>query len=376
MSCVRQLTVAEDSLDLWRRFFLACCGILLGLGLMMVYSSSITSRPTTFEWIYFQRQVAALGVGLLGAAFAATRPPDFWQKTAPLWFLLTLILLIAVLLPGVGTRVKGAQRWIRLLGVSVQPSEIAKITLPLWTCALIAARPERLRGGWLTIIPVALPTLIVTPLVLIEPDLGTAVFLGLGTILTLWLAGWSWRNFAVGGLLLVPMGLGVFLLKPYQRQRLTGFLEAWADLDAAPYQIRQSLVTLGSGGWWGEGLGRGFQKLSFLPEANTDFVFAVIGEELGLVGTLALVSVWCGLYLCGMRLLTELDQRSFAFQAGATMLTMLVFQALLNVAVVTAMVPPKGIAHPLISVGGSNLVVSVTMLGVIASLSRRSETAG
>ena len=129
-------------------------------------------------------------------------------------------------------------------------------------------------------------------------------------------------------------------------------------------------MTLGAGGLHGVGLGRGWQKLSFLPEANTDFVFAVIGEELGLIGTLSLIALWCGLYLAGLRMLIHLDRQGFAFLAGFTLLTQLTGQALLNIAVVTAMVPPKGISHPLISAGGSSLVASLLSIGIVLSLSR------
>jgi cell division protein FtsW len=214
------------------------------------------------------------------------------------------------------------------------------------------------------------PTCLLAPLVLIEPDLGTALFLAGGTLVAAYLGGWPWTRFAWGASLLVPASASLLLLKPYQQRRIIGFLETWSDFDAAPYQIKQSLVTLGSGGWTGEGLGKGWQKLSFLPEANTDFVFAVIGEELGLVGTLGLVAVWCGLYVSGVRILSVHDIRSYRFLAGVTLLTQLAVQALLNVAVVTAMVPPKGISHPLVSAGGSNLVVSLMMLGIVWGLSR------
>jgi cell division protein FtsW len=158
-------------------------------------------------------------------------------------------------------------------------------------------------------------------------------------------------------------------LKPYQMQRISGFLAAWTDLSQAPYQLQQSLMSLGAGGVTGVGIGRGWQKLSFLPEANTDFVFAVVGEELGLIGTLGLIAVWIGLYIAGLRTLRHLPRTGFEYAAGFTLLTQLVLQAALNVAVVTAMVPPKGIPHPLLSYGGSNLVVSIVSLGIVLSLS-------
>lgn len=335
----------------------------------MVYSASVTSRPTEFEQVYLSRHLGAVAVGLVIAVAAGSVPAEHWQRWSPYLFWGTVLLLIAVLIPGVGTRVKGAQRWLRV-GVSIQPSEIAKIALPLWTCSLICVRRDRLAGWWSGTIPVLWPTMLAAPLVLIEPDLGTAAFLVGGTVVALFLGGWPWTRFALGLGLMVPASAGLLLLKPYQQRRIIGFLEAWSDFDAAPYQIKQSLVTIGSGGWTGEGVGNGWQKLSFLPEANTDFVFAVIGEELGFVGTIALVGVWCGVYLSGLRILSIHDLRSYRFLAGMTLLTQLVVQAVLNVAVVTAMVPPKGISHPLISAGGSNLVVSLVTLGIVWGLSR------
>lgn len=363
-------------MDLPRKVFLALVGVLLGLGLLMVYSSSITSRPTEFEWVHLRRHLAAAAVGIVLGAAAFTRSEKFWRVTAPVWFGLTVLLLIAVLVPGIGTKVKGAHRWIRVAGVSVQPSEIAKIIVPMMTCWMLSRSVQDGRRTWRQLLWIVSPTLIAAPLVLIEPDLGTAAFLLLGTVVALWVSGWPLRHFAAGLLLLFPMGIGFLFLKPYQQRRIIGFLETWNDLDAAPYQIRQSLVSLGAGGLWGEGLGKGFQKLSFLPEANTDFVFAVMGEELGLVGTLGLLAVWSGLYLSGVRLLSVLDFRSFGFRTGFTLLTMFVVQALMNVAVVTAMVPPKGISHPLLSAGGSNLVGSLLLLGIVGSLLRSSEQSG
>lgn len=160
------------------------------------------------------------------------------------------------------------------------------------------------------------------------------------------------------------------LAKPYQLQRVKGFLETWQDWTQAPYHLKQSLVTLAAGGTWGTGIGRGGQKLSFLPEAHTDFVFAVIGEELGLVGGVGVLLLWGLLFLTGLKLLGRVEPGRFEHAAACTLLTQVVLQAVINVAVVTALVPPKGIPHPLLSYGGTNLVVTLTALGLIFSLTR------
>ncbi|MBI1347921.1 cell division protein FtsW [bacterium] len=336
----------------------------------MVYSASITSRPTEFERVYLVRHLAAAGLGIGVAIVASLMNADHWRRWSPGLYGAVLMMLVLVMIPGVGVRVNGAQRWLRIAGVSLQPSELAKIVLPLFTCHLLQTRRDPQLKWWPATVPVLWPTGLMVPLVLLEPDLGTAAFLSVSTLFVLYLGGWPTRRFVACGWLLLPACLGLLFLKPYQWKRITGFMDTWANLDAAPYQIRQSLVALGTGGWWGTGLGKGWQKLSYLPEANTDFVFAVIGEELGLAGTLGIIAVWCGLYLSGMRLISSRPPQSFEFAAGTTLLTQLVLQAAINVAVVTAMVPPKGIAHPLISAGGSNLVASLLTLGIVWSLAR------
>lgn len=295
------------------------------------------------------------------------------------------MLLVLVLIPGIGVRVKGARRWLRLAGLTLQPSELAKIALPLWVAVRISLQNPTLPRWSLSEtltgfrVPLLLPPFIVMGLVALQPDLGTTLFLFGGVLLTLFTAGLPLRYFGWGLLSLIPASLGVFLLKDYQLRRITGFLETWSDWREAPYQLKQSLVTLGSGGWTGVGLGMGYQKLSFLPEANTDFVFAVIGEELGLVGTLSLLILWGSLFYFGLQLIRqagreERPELNVGRLASFVLLTQLVGQALLNIAVVTAMVPPKGISHPLISAGGSNLIVSLVSMGMILSLTRQSKS--
>lgn len=358
-------------MDHQRQLFVSLAAILLGFGVLMVYSASITSRPTEFEQVYLSRHLVFLGLGLTAAAVASAVPVRVWPRLAPWLFLATIVLLVLVLVPGLGTRVKGAQRWIRFGPISGQPSELAKIALPLFLAAVIARRRERL-GSWVHgLLQPSIPILIVVPLVLFEPDLGTSLFLATLGAVALFCGGWPVRNFILGGALCVPPVVYLVLRKPYQMQRISGFVDTWVDWTNAPYQLKQSLVTLGSSGVWGTGLGRGIQKLSFLPEANTDFIFAVIGEELGLVGMLTILAVWAALYLVGLQLLNRLERGSFEYIAAFTLLTQLFLQMGINVAVVTAMVPPKGIPHPLLSSGGSNLVVSILTLGLIVGLTRR-----
>lgn len=358
-----------------RKLFLSLVGILLGFGVLMVHSASVTSRPTEFEQVYLSRHLTFCALGLIAATIAGALPAKFWLRMAPWLFWGTVGLLVLLLIPGVGTRVNGAQRWFRYHGVSMQPSELAKITLPLMVCYMLDRRRDVLRTWIGGIVPLVFPVAIVVPLTMLQPDLGTSLFLVMAGTIALFVGGWPVRNFAMAGSLAIPAIAYVVINKPYQMQRITGFVTTWVDWSSAPYQLKQSMVTMGAGGLWGVGLGRGFQKLSFLPEANTDFVFAVIGEELGLLGTLAVCALWVGLYVHGLRLISRLERGSFESNASFTLLTQLVLQVALNIAVVTAMVPPKGIPHPLVSYGGSNLVVSLVALGIVFSLTRRREEA-
>ena len=357
-------------MDNERKLFISLVAVLLGFGILMVHSASITSRPSAVEQVYLSRHLVFVGVGLCAAIIAGLLPGWIWSKLAPWLFWGSFGFLALVLIPGVGTRINGAQRWFRHGSLSVQPSELMKITLPIYLCYLADRRRAVINTWFRGTIPVVFPLLLVVPIVMLEPDLGTALFLATTGGIALFVSGWPVRNFLLAALPAIPAVIVAVLHRPYQMQRIAGFMETWADWTEAPYHLKQSLVTLGAGGIWGVGLGRGFQKLSFLPEANTDFVFAVIGEELGLLGALSVVGLWLGVYVVGLRLLRRIEHNKFAYHAAFVLLTQLVFQVCLNVAVVTAMVPPKGIPHPLISYGGSNLVVSLVAVGVVLSLTR------
>ena len=355
------------------QLFICLVSVLVALGTVMAHSASVTSRPTDRDEVYLTKHTIYLALGIAAAVITASLPSTLWPRLAPWLFAVTLLLLIFVLVPGVGTSVNGSRRWLRAGPVSFQPSELAKLTLPLFVARLVVKHADRC-GQWRDAMRFLWPVGVIVPLVLLEPDLGTTLFLVAGTALMLYLAGWPLRHFAGAAAAAIPLLAAVIATRPYQLRRITGFVAGWSDSSAAPYQIQQSLVSLGAGGWTGTGLGRGWQKLSFLPEANTDFVFAVVGEELGLVGTLGVLTVWCGLFVTGLKLMSRPHLRQYDSLCGITLLTLLTTQAFVNMGVVTALLPPKGIALPLISYGGSNLVTSLVAIGLIISLSRSRST--
>ncbi len=334
----------------------------------MVHSASITSWPTAFERVYLSRHAVFLLAAVVICCACAALPSKFWWIASPYLFLLTIALLVLVLLPGVGTQVNGARRWLRAGGISIQPSEIAKLTLPLFMGRIIVRNRQWIRHWLYGTVPLLAPLAIAVPLVFLEPDLGTTAFLILVACLLLWLAGWPLRNYVFCLVTILPCAGLMLSIRPYQLERIRGFVSTWQDVNQAPYQIRQSLMSLGAGGLRGVGVGKGWQKLSFLPEANTDFVFSVVGEELGLLGTCCLVVIWSGLFLSGFAILRRHERSSYQYLVGMILLTEFVMQAAVNTAVVTAMLPPKGISHPFLSYGGSSLIVSLTAVGIILSL--------
>ncbi|MEZ6058698.1 MAG: FtsW/RodA/SpoVE family cell cycle protein, partial [Planctomycetaceae bacterium] len=227
----------------------------------MVCSASMTARPTEFEQVYLGRQTLFLLIAIGCAVVAGLLPARFWINAAPWLFALTLLLLLITLIPGVGTSVNGARRWLRLGGWTLQPSELAKVVVPLVVCRVAVRCRENRDSSRRQIVLPLIPLILAALLILPAPDLGTTLFLGLSTAIALWVSGWPMRNFVIAILLTVPALGTLLVLKPYQLKRVEGFLSTWRDVDQAPYQIRQSLTTLGVGGVAGTGLGHGSQKL-------------------------------------------------------------------------------------------------------------------
>ena len=353
------------------RNLLACLvGVLICVGVQMVQSASLTSRPSEQDSVFLGRHLAYLALSLVCAWTASNISSAWLQRNAVRLYAVLLFLLVVLLVPGIGSRINGAQRWLRFGGLSLQPSELGRIVMPIMAASLLTKLRSSSGFGLKTVPGTLLPILIVAPLVAIEPDLGATVFLMTGYALALFLGGWPLRYFVTCVCCLMPAAASLLILRPYQAQRISGFMDAWKDLSQAPWQIRQSLMSIGSGGLEGTGIGGGWQKLSYLPEANTDFVFAVIGEELGLIGTVAVCMVWMAVFFTGRAVLKHLPKTSFEWILGTTLLVQLLFQAMANIAVVTALVPPKGVPHPFISYGGTNLLVSLVAVGLIVGMSR------
>lgn len=342
---------------------------LAALGVVLVYSSTSVGIAMKAQdaTLFLRRQLLWLALGT--GAFVLARTTDLDQLRRRAWPLLgvTAFLLVLVLVPGIGKKINGARRWIRLAGFNGQPSELAKLALVVFCAAWCSGRREALatfRGS--------LPALgcvgLIAGLVAIEPDMGTALLLGLVSTVVLLAGGVPFRHLLmIGG-----PGAAVLLLfaarkLAYIGRRIEAFMDPSADPGGVAYQTHQAVIAIGSGGPFGVGLGASQQKLLFLPDVHTDFIFALVGEELGLVGACGVLLLFAGLIVLGMRALDR-ARDEFSFLLGLGLLLVLGIQSVLNVAVATASVPPKGIALPFISFGGSSLLGAAVAAGLLCKV--------
>ncbi len=350
---------------------LAAVLTLLGFGVVMVFSaSSIEASVVNHNpYFYLERQLVWAGLGLAIMAFFVRFDYHRLVPLAQPVAIATVLLLILVLVPHIGRDVNGARRWLGFGSLLFQPSELAKFSLVL-LFALWLARMPRTDRFWQGIgVPLAI-YLPIALLIIKEPDLGTALALG-GTVFTmLFVAGVNlWQFFGVVSLVLPAVGVAI-IVAPYRLQRFLAFLHPTADPQGAGYHIIQSLYALGSGGLFGSGLGQGALKYFYLPEQHTDFIFAIVGEELGLIGAVAVLALFLVLTWRGLRVAMLAPDRFGALLAvGLT--AMVAVQALMNIAVVTASMPITGIPLPFISYGGSSLIFALGAIGILLNISRQ-----
>lgn len=345
---------------------------LLAIGLLMVYSASGIKALDTLDEprFYLVQQSVWVGVGLL-AMFVVTRI-DYhrYRRVALPALVVAVLLLVAVLIPGLGTRVGGASRWLRFTtSVGIQPAELAKLALVLYFAFWLGRHRERVQSVAVTL-PFLLLTGLVAGLVVAEPDLGTAIVVGAISLAMYFVAGARLREFGALGLLAVTAVAAAAVIQPYRLQRILTFLDPWSDPRGAGFQTIQSLYGLALGGPFGEGLGAGKEKFGFLPAPYTDSIFAVLGNELGLLGTLVVVLLFLVIAFKGIRIASRApDATGALLAAGIT--TWIVFQAWVNMAVVASLVPMTGITLPFISYGGSSICVGLVGVGILLNIGRQ-----
>ena len=344
--------------------------ILLLTGLVMVTSASlhVAASQTGNAFYFSQHQAVYLLLGLVAAALVYFLVPLAWLKTLRFPALaLAFGTLVVVLIPGIGVEVNGSRRWINLGLFTVQASEIVKLCFVVYLAGYIETRRSALQRDWQSFFgPIAVLGLL-AGLLLAEPDFGAVVVLGICALGMLMMAGVPTKYFSVLVIGALLLGGLIAVAEPYRVARLMSFLDPWSDQYGAGYQLTQSLIAFGRGHWFGAGLGQGVQKLFYLPEAHTDFVFAVLAEELGLVGVSCVLAVFACLGYSILRLGWQLQQHGSMHSAqlvyGIAMI--LCAQVFINMGVTMGILPTKGLTLPLVSYGGSSLIISMVMLALV-----------
>src|SRR6478752_2198361 len=350
--------------------------LLLAIGLVMVYSASIATAEASAHtgyraWYFLARHAIFLAIGLVAAFFAFQIPVKVWQRGAIWLFVFGTALLVLVLVPGIGKSVNGSKRWLSLVVINIQPSEFMKLAVVLYAASyavrkaafLHAEQPLRqtlLRG----FAPLSAVMVLIGGLLLLEPDFGAFVVVAFGI---LFLGGLDWRLF-LGLVLLLPVALAAILTAaPYRVQRLTNFMDPWADPLHKGYQLSHSLIAFGRGEWTGVGLGSSVEKLLYLPEAHTDFLLAVIAEELGFIGVAAVIALFAWLlfraYAIG-RQAARLS-RPFAALVAHGIGVWIGIQTFINMGVNMGVLPTKGLTLPLLSFGGSGIVANCLAIAIL-----------
>ena len=344
------------------------------LGTVMIYSASAVRADREYggdSYYFFKRQLVFLvtGVGVLLAAAAI--PYGFWRKGIAPLLILTQFLLILVLTP-LGHTANNASRWFKIGPVSLQIAEFAKLVVIIYLARYLSARQERVRCEFGVLVPPLVILALFFLLVAKEPDLGTAMFIVLLGGMMFFMSGVPKRILALFGLMSAPVAAYLIMARDFRVQRIKAFLDPWKEYDGPGFQLVQSFVAFGDGGLFGVGLGAGKSKLLFLPESHTDFILAVIGEELGFVGILAVLSLFAVIVIRGMKAANGApDEFGAMLAAGLTM--MIGVQALINGMVVLGLLPTKGLPLPFISYGGSSLITSMVAVGIVLNVAGKGD---
>ena len=351
---------------------LTVIGILAPLGLVMVYSSSFVDAFTTrgSQLYYTWRQLAAALIGAAGLLTAQRLDYRFWRRySVQLLGIVLMLLLFVLMLPASITEVNGARSWIRIGAFSMQPSEFAKLTMIVYFADWLSRRSEKLGNVTYGLVPFGVTLGVICGLVMLEGDLGTTIVLVVIAGAVYFAAGANVLHIIGAAGLAAGAFWAMVKIAPYRQERIAAWLDPFAHYQGAGYQPAHALYALGSGGLFGEGLGQARQKFQWLPQAHTDAIFAIIGEDFGLLGTLFIVACFLFIAYRGFRIAGRAPD-AFAALVAVGLTAWLVFQALINIAVVTTLLPFTGLTLPFLSYGGTSLIVSMVAAGMLLNISR------
>jgi cell division protein FtsW len=346
------------------------CALLTLFGLVMVLSASTVESYTKVGSSYavFVQQLMFCGLGLVLFWLALRMPVRILRGTCGLFLLVCLALLVMVLSP-LGVEINGAQKWLRLGSLSLQPSEPAKLALALWGAHVLVTKRALLHQWRHLLVPLVPMAIVIFALVMLQPDLGTTITLAIVLLALLWFGGAPGELFGAIAVAAVAGAVVMTGIAGYRSARIQSFLHPGADPQGAAYQARQAMFSLADGGWWGVGLGQGSAKWDYLPNAHNDFIFAIIGEELGFVGCLVVLLLFGTLAYVGIRIAAR-NTDPWIKLVSATVTTWLVGQAAINIGYVVGLLPVTGIPLPLISSGGTSIALTMLAFGLLASFAR------
>ncbi len=338
-----------------------------GFVILASASISISDNATNNPFFYVQRQLLAAAIGAAAGFVCLFIPMQVWRSLGPLVLFVGFALLVVVLVPGVGHEVNGSTRWVRVGIMNLQVSEPARLCFLMYLAGYLVRRNKELREGFMGFMRPMMVLSIACVLLLAEPDFGAAVVLLATAMVMMFVAGARIRDFLIFLLVAVAALAALAVLSPYRMKRITGFLDPWADPFNSGFQLTQSLIAIGRGEWFGVGLGSSVQKLFYLPEAHTDFVFAVYAEEFGLLGSLVLIALFLALLWRVFKLAMRAADAERFFEAyiAIGLGTWLGVQAFINIGVNMGLLPTKGLTLPLISYGRSSLIITMICISLL-----------
>lgn len=356
--------------------FVTLC--LLIIGTVMIYSSSTIAAEQRYgnSLHFLKRQLIYAALGIAGMFIMSRIHYQHWRKAAPVGIVLSLVLLVLVFVPGLGTTINGARRWIRVAGFTFQVSEFVKLALVVFLAHFLTKKIEYGQNDIRRMFAVPLAcTVVITALILKQPDFGTAVILITVMLFIFYLAGIRLLYLLGFAAAMVPVGVLLVIFEGYRLKRIFAFLHPWDDPQGAGFHIIQSFLCFGSGGALGVGLGNSVQKLYYLPEPHTDFIFSIIGEECGFIGVLLVIILFAVLILRGF-MISFSTSDTFGSLLAAGITTVIAMEVCINIAVVMGMLPTKGLVLPFVSYGGTSLVMSLAAVGILLNISGQMRPGG
>ncbi len=348
------------------QFFLGIISILLIIGSLFIYSSSSVYALETFgsSTYFVKKHLFGLFVGLCTLFFACLLPTSFIKKVSPLLFLGATSITALTFFSSLSQHIHGSSRWLKLGRFTFQPSELLKVALILYLAYFLEKKSQQQTSIMHTYLPLIIIIGIPSIILLKQPDFGTTVTLFVATFMLLFIAQFQLKHLFLGAIALLPVGIFLIFLRPYRVQRILTFLNPWQDPKGSGFQVIQSLIAIGSGGFTGMGIGHSKQKFFYLPMQHTDFIFSIIAEETGFLGSVFVILLFILFAYFGMRIAWQLNNK-FATYTTLGFVILISLQALINLAVATGLAPTKGLGLPFISYGNTALVCNLFMIGIL-----------